>query len=98
TDAATALDVLLQARIERLSTQARWAQLGAGVATALAVYLFIGFYLSIAAPIRRIVGSLHAVAEGDLTRRVVVDTHDELSFVACAINDTIAKTEAASNR
>jgi diguanylate cyclase (GGDEF)-like protein len=98
TDAATALDNLLQTRIGRLSTQARWAQLGAGAATALAIYLFIGFYLSIAAPIRRIVGSLHAVAEGDLTRRVVVDTHDELSFVARAINDTIAKTETATNR
>jgi diguanylate cyclase (GGDEF)-like protein len=98
TDAAIALDQLLQARIERLSTRVRWVQLGAGLATALAIYLFIGFYLSVAAPIRRIVAVLHAVADGDLTGRVVVDTHDELSFVGRALNDTIAKTEAVTNR
>jgi diguanylate cyclase (GGDEF)-like protein len=98
TDAATALDQLLQARIGRLAARARWAQLGAGAATALAVYLFIGFYLSVTRPIGRIVAVLHAVAEGDLTGRVVVDTHDELSFVARTLNDTIDKTEAITNR
>jgi diguanylate cyclase (GGDEF)-like protein len=38
------------------------------------------------------------VAAGDLTRRVSVDTHDELSFVAKALNETVAKTEIATNR
>jgi GGDEF domain-containing protein len=38
------------------------------------------------------------VAAGDLTRRVAVDTHDELSFVAHALNDTIVQTEVAQDR
>src|SRR5581483_4552456 len=87
-----------QARIQRLSSRAGRVQLGAGVATALAIYLFIAFYLSVTAPIRRIVAVLHTVAAGDLTGRGVVDTPDELSFISRALNETIAKTEAITNR
>ncbi len=98
TDSATALDRLLLTRIDTLTARAERVQLGAGIAAALAVYLFAGFYLSVISPIRRIVAVLHAVADGDLTRRVTVDTHDELSFVARALNDTIGKTEIATGR
>src|SRR4051812_16375523 len=58
----------------------------------------MGFYLSVVPPVRRIVGVLGAVADGDLARRVRVDTHDELGVVAHALNDTIARTELAQDR
>ena len=98
TDAAIALDLLLQERITALSARSTWVQAGGALAAILAVYLFIGFYLSVAVPIRLIVSTLGAVAAGDLTRRVAVRTRDELSFVARTLNDTIAQTEVATNR
>jgi diguanylate cyclase (GGDEF)-like protein len=96
--AAGSLDRLLETRIDGFSRRAERVELATGLAALLAAYLFAGFYLSVAPPIRRIVATLHAVAGGDLTRRVTVDTKDELSFVARALNETVAKTEAASNR
>jgi diguanylate cyclase (GGDEF)-like protein len=98
TDAATAVDRLLLARMMALSTQAHRVEIGGALAATLAFYMFVGFYLSVIRPIRRIVATLDAVAVGDLTQRVAVDTHDELSLVARALNDTIAKTEVATNR
>jgi diguanylate cyclase (GGDEF)-like protein len=97
-DAETGLDVLLHARIDDFSTRAARVEVVTGLGGLLAVYLFVGFYLSVAPPIGRIVATLHAVADGDLSRRVVVDTHDELSFVARTLNDTISQTEVARNR
>ena len=96
--AAMSLDRLLEVRIDGFSGRADRVQLATALAALLAAYLFVGFYLSVASPIRRIVATLHAVAGGDLTRRVAVDTRDELSFVARALNETVAKTEAATNR
>jgi diguanylate cyclase (GGDEF)-like protein len=95
---AGALDRLLRTRIAGFADKALRVGIGSGVAGLLAVYLFVGFYLSITRPIRAIVATLAAVAGGDLTRRVSVDTHDELGFVATALNDTIARTEAATDR
>ncbi|GIJ54789.1 putative bifunctional diguanylate cyclase/phosphodiesterase [Virgisporangium aurantiacum] len=95
---ATTLDERLRARISGFTTRALRVSIGSGAAGLLAGYLFVGFYLSVARPIRRIVDTLDAVAHGDLTRRASVDTHDELAFVAHALNDTIARTEAATNR
>jgi diguanylate cyclase (GGDEF)-like protein len=97
-DSAMALDRLLLARIAALSARTQRVQYGTSVAAGLAIYLFVGFYLSMASPIRRIVAVLHAVADGDLTRRVTVNTRDEVSYVARALNDTIAKMEIATNR
>jgi diguanylate cyclase (GGDEF)-like protein len=95
---ATALDERLRTRISGFTARALRVSIGSGAAGLLAVYLFVGFYLSVARPIRRIVDTLDAVAHGDLTRRASVDTRDELAFVAHALNDTIARTEAATNR
>ena len=95
--AATALDGLLKVRIDGFAARAHRVEITSGLAALLGAYLFVGFYLSVAPPIRRIVATLHAVAAGDLTRRVSVDTHDELSFVARALNETVRKTEVATN-
>ena len=96
--AAASLDRLLEVRIKGFAGRANRVELATGLAVLVGAYLFVGFYLSVAPPIRRIVATLHAVAAGDLTRRVAVDTHDELSFVARALNDTVAQTEIATNR
>jgi diguanylate cyclase (GGDEF)-like protein len=96
--AAGSLDGLLQTRIDGFSARAQRVELASGLAALLGGYLFVGFYLSITTPIRRIVATLDSVAAGDLTRRVTVDTHDELSFVARTLNETVARTEIATNR
>jgi diguanylate cyclase (GGDEF)-like protein len=95
--AATALDGLLKVRIDGFAARAQRVEIASGLAALLGAYLFVGFYLSVALPIRRIVATLDAVAAGDLTRRVSVDTHDELSFVARALNETVRRTEVATN-
>jgi diguanylate cyclase (GGDEF)-like protein len=95
---AAQLDRLLAVRIAGLSRRARTVELVAIVAGLLAVWLFVGFYLSVAGPVRRMVAMLQAVAAGDLDQRVVVDNRDELRFIASTLNDTVAKTKAASDR
>ena len=96
--AAPSLDELLKIRIDGFSSRAHRVELATGLAALLGAYLFVGFYLSVASPIRRIVATLHAVAGGDLTQRVAVGTRDELSFVARALNETVARTETATSR
>jgi diguanylate cyclase (GGDEF)-like protein len=93
---ADALDRVLRTRISGFTNRALRVGIGSSAAGLLAVYLFAGFYLSVTRPIRRIVDTLRGVASGDLTRRVPVDTRDELGFVSQALNDTIAQTEVAT--
>ena len=95
---ATALDGLLRQRIERFTVRERWVGAGAAATVTLALYLFMGFYLSVVPPIRRILASLQSVAAGNLSERVVVETRDELGSVARALNETVALTEAATAR
>jgi diguanylate cyclase (GGDEF)-like protein len=95
---AVSLDRLLKVRIDGFSARAHRVEIASGLAALLGAYLFVGFYLSVAPPIQRIVATLHGVAAGDLTRRVSVDTHDELSYVARALNETVTRTEMATNR
>ena len=97
-DTARSLDGLLRARIARYTQRAGQVGLVAGAAALLGGYLFVGFYLGVVPPIRRIVDGLRAVADGDLTSRVSVDTHDELSFVVRTLNDTVARTKVATDR
>jgi diguanylate cyclase (GGDEF)-like protein len=95
---ARSLDGLLRARIDRFTARAGRVELVAGLAALLGGYLFVGFYLGVVPPIRRIVAGLRAVADGDLSSTVCVDTHDELSFVVRALNDTVARTKVATDR
>jgi diguanylate cyclase (GGDEF)-like protein len=95
---AVELDALLHTRVSGFSQQAMRAGVGSGGAALLALYLFVGCYLSVTRPVRSIVEVLDSVAKGDLTRRVSVDTKDELGFVAHALNETIARTEVATDR
>ncbi|HEU4398077.1 MAG TPA: HAMP domain-containing protein, partial [Actinomycetota bacterium] len=92
---AAQLDRLLAVRIAGFSRRARTVELMAIIAALLAVWLFVGFYLSVAGPVQRMVAMLEAVANGNLDQRVVVDNRDELGFIASALNDTVAETKAA---
>jgi len=96
--ASNSLWNLLQARIDRYNEKAHDVEITAALAGVVAVYLFVGFYLSVSRPIRRIVDTLHAVGAGDLDRRVSVDTRDELNFVADALNSSIAQTKVVTER
>jgi diguanylate cyclase (GGDEF)-like protein len=96
--ASNSLWNLLQARIDRYNAKAHDIEITAALAGVVAVYLFVGFYLSVSRPIRRIVDTLDAVGGGDLDRRVSVDTRDELSFVAEALNSSIAQTKVVTER
>lgn len=97
-DACSSLDRLLRQRIDRLSDGARMVAAGALLGAAVAAYLFMGFYLSVVVPVRRIVTVLRAVASGDLSRRVQVDTRDELAFVAEVLNETVTLTQRTTDR
>jgi len=55
----------------------------------VALYLFAGFYLCVAVPVRRIVATLRAVASGDHSQHVAIGNRDELGFVARVINDMV---------
>ncbi|GIE78511.1 hypothetical protein Aph02nite_44610 [Actinoplanes philippinensis] len=96
--AVSSLDRLLQIRIERSTDRIERVQGWLGMGALLAVYLFAGFYISVATPVRRIVEALRAVAGGDLSRRVEISTKDEISFIAEVLNETIMTTEAATGR
>jgi diguanylate cyclase (GGDEF)-like protein len=95
---AAQLDRLLAVRIAGFSRRARTVELVAVAAGLLAIWLFVGFYQSVAGPVRRMVAMLQAVAAGDLDQRVELDNRDELRFIASTLNDTVAKTKAASDR
>ena len=95
---AAELDQLLATKIRQRSRSTLQITAWAALGTLLVMYLFGGFYLSVAGPIRSIVDTLQRVAQGDLRQRVTVSTRDELKYVATVLNQTIEKTEAATRR
>jgi diguanylate cyclase (GGDEF)-like protein len=95
---AAELDALLAVRISGFEGSARRVQALFVVTALLAIYLFVGFFLSVSTPVRRMVTALRAVASGDLSASVDVGTRDELHFVGQVLNDTIAQTRAVRDR
>jgi methyl-accepting chemotaxis protein len=89
------LDALLVTRIDGLRSKAFLVEAAALAAVLLVGYLLVGFYLSATVPLRRMVTALRALAEGDLTRRVVVDTGDEVGQMGIALNDAFDRVRQA---
>ncbi|MFI5497096.1 methyl-accepting chemotaxis protein [Actinoplanes sp. NPDC051859] len=89
------LDALLDTRIEAFQAKAHVVEAAALIVVLLVGYLLIGFYRSATVPLRRIVDALRALAEGDLTRRVPVDTRDEVGQMGAALNDALARLREA---
>ena len=89
------LDALLAARIDAFRTKAEVVEVAALVAVLLVGYLLVGFYRSATVPLRRMVHALRALAEGDLTGRVPVDTRDEVGQMGSALNEALARMREA---
>jgi methyl-accepting chemotaxis protein len=97
------LDALLRARADRLNaarSKVIWISICFGV---LALYLFIGFYLSVAGALRRLVGAAKRIEQRDLRARAEVDTRDELGelgvqfdAMAAQLNDLVTHIRSAA--
>jgi methyl-accepting chemotaxis protein len=57
-------------------------------------YLFFGFYRGVTGSLVRIKDVVHAMAEGDLTRQVRLDTRDEMQSIADDMNAMLEKISA----
>jgi diguanylate cyclase (GGDEF)-like protein/PAS domain S-box-containing protein len=89
----SALDKLLEARIERLTAR-KYATLGFAVITLLMVcYFFIGGYLAMIRSIRQIHQAADRLASGDLAGRIAVNARDEMAEVAGSFNHVVDKLE-----
>lgn len=80
------LSSLLQARIDEASMKRNVVMTVSALAVLLALYLFIGMYLSIIENIKRLSMAVHCVADGDLSSRVEVIGKDEMRNIATDIN------------
>ncbi|GLW93125.1 methyl-accepting chemotaxis protein [Actinokineospora globicatena] len=89
------LDELLQVRIAGFEQKALVVELATLLAVLLVGYLLVGFYLSATVPLRRTVGTLRALAEGDLTQRVTIDTRDEVGQMGTALNEALGRVKSA---
>ncbi|MCW2598482.1 MAG: methyl-accepting chemotaxis sensory transducer [Frankiales bacterium] len=93
--AAERLDSLLAGRLATLHQRSRTITLAAGGAVLLALYLFIGLYLSVTASVKSMVLTLRQVAGGDLTAEVKVGTRDEFRLMGHALQDLITRMREA---
>jgi methyl-accepting chemotaxis protein len=59
----------------------------------LAIYLFIGMYLSVIENINRVVAAVHSIADGDLSSRVQVVGNDEMRDIANDMNQMTSNLE-----
>ncbi len=98
------LERLIKTRVDALWRHIALS-LGLAILVILAfVYLSTGAYLAIVGGVRRLAQGTTQVAQGDLTARVALDSHDELSSVAEAFNTMadalaglIGKIQASTN-
>ncbi|MBI5713591.1 MAG: HAMP domain-containing protein [Chloroflexi bacterium] len=84
------LDALLAARIERFSAQRNMTFVLAGITSLLALWLFVGFYLSVAEALRNVMGAAGRIAQGDVSQNVDYRSGDEMGQLADAFREMIA--------
>jgi methyl-accepting chemotaxis protein len=92
---ASELDQLLQVRIGGFNAKALRVELTVGVAVLVVAWLMVGSYRSAKRPLQRTLVTLEALAQGDLTRAVPVDTRDEVGQMATALNHVILRMREA---
>jgi methyl-accepting chemotaxis protein len=80
---------LLQVRIAGFNAKALRVEVAVGVAVLVVAWLMVGSYRSAKRPLQRTLVTLEALAQGDLTRTVPVDTRDEVG--AAATSEQTAK-------
>jgi len=91
---APILDQLLETRIAGFQAKAYKVEAAAALGL-VGLYLLVGFYRSATTALRRMVGALAALARGDLTGHVPVDTRDEVGKMAEAFNEALARMRQA---
>jgi methyl-accepting chemotaxis protein len=85
------LQLQIERRIERLQTRL-WLMLALAIsASLLLIWLLVGVYLSVTGAVQRLSAFARAMAGGDLTARVALDSHDELAQIAASLNDMAAR-------
>lgn len=89
---------LLDQRIDDALFKNRLVLTVAVIAVLLAVYLFIGMYLSVTDTVARVVTAVHSIAGGDLSTRVKVCTKDEMRAIATDLNAMTDNLEQLVNR
>jgi methyl-accepting chemotaxis protein len=92
---APELDQLIAVRIGGFQAKAVRVEVAIALAVLLVAWLLVGLYRSATAPLHRMVAALGALATGDLTRSVPVETRDELGQMARALNHAIARVRDA---
>ncbi len=90
-----ALDHLVAVRIAGFNAAARKVEIEAGIGVLVALWLFLGFYASVAAPVESMVRRLRDVADGDIADDVEVAASDELADIASALNEAMARMRDA---
>ena len=89
------LDRLIEVRIGRFEANARRVEVAIVLAVLLVAWLLVGLYRSATVPLHRMVATLGALATGDLTRSVPVESHDEIGQMAGALNHAITRIRGA---
>jgi methyl-accepting chemotaxis protein len=92
---APELDQLLAVRIAGFRAKAVRVEVAIALAVLLVAWLLVGLYRSATVPLHRMVAALGALATGDLTRSVPVETRDEVGQMARALNHAIARVRDA---
>jgi len=95
TGLAPELDRLIEVRIGGFQAKARRVEVAIALAVLLVAWLLVGLYRSATVPLHRMVAALGALATGDLTRSVPVETRDEVGQMARALNHAIARVRDA---
>jgi methyl-accepting chemotaxis protein len=92
---APELDQLIAVRIGGFQAKARRVEVAIALVVLLVAWLLVGLYRSVTVPLQRMVAALGALATGDLTRSVPVETRDEIGQMARALNHAIARVRDA---
>jgi methyl-accepting chemotaxis protein len=92
---APELDQLIAVRIGGFQAKARLVEVAIALVVLLVAWLLVGLYRSAMVPLHRMVAALGALATGDLTRSVPVETRDEIGQMARALNHAIARVRDA---
>jgi methyl-accepting chemotaxis protein len=92
------LSDLLQMRIDDANFKNNIISSISVLAVVIAVYLFVGMYLSVIQNIQRVTMGVHCVADGDLTSRVEVIGKDEMRTIANDMNYMTANLQKLVKR
>jgi methyl-accepting chemotaxis protein len=92
---APELDRLIKVRIGGFQAKARRVEVAIVLAVLVVAWLLVGLYRSATVPLHRMVATLGALATGDLTRSVPVETRDEIGQMASALNHAITRVRDA---